>query len=724
MISNSNISVSVIIPVFNAEKYLHDCIDSVINQTLKNIEIICIDDGSTDNSMHILQAYKRKDSRVIILTNKNKYAGTARNAGMKVAKGDYFAFLDSDDYYIHPSGLECLYHLSRSMGLDFIKCSSYLYDTHTNKVFTNAHYSHERVNQKDTILTFSACTKELLSIADVAWNGLYRADFLRENHIIFNSLKCVNDRSFFISCLICADKIMVTNSYLTCYRINLDNSLIGKKSQNFDCQIQSYRIIKKIVQSNALPISLQQQILKSELNQIFIWYEKLLSIGANVFDVEEQICKFIDTYDYTDVGDDYLKHFQYAYTFNRFKRRSKIVYTTDPVVSPAISVIIPTYNSVRYLSECIESILLQSFSNYEIICIDDGSIDKTVELLTEYAQRDQRFMLLQQNHQFAGHARNYAITRACGDYLVFIDSDDTIDENYLELLYAEALNRQADVVVSPRISWDGAFKKSVMDNWIAKKRLTQKRPFNYRDDPDHILCFCCGAPGGKIFNRKFVLENSIHFLDIQRSEDFYFVLGAIARAEKISLINTARYCYRRTNPNSLESTKDNTPTLFWDATLLFRQSLEDLDYFDDIKRSYLNNTLVRFSFNIKAIKTVSGFKQIFDKLLEIYDVELELHQHSKSYFFEGDHYKFLSSLVEHHSYDDYLFHEYKKQQELQSLYKNELNKIKSSRSYKYGRILTYMPRKLRGCILCYQQHGMAYTLNRIKHKLIRHIRRK
>ena len=91
--------VSVIIPVYNVDQYLSQCLDSVVNQTLEDIEIICVDDGSTDNSLKILMEYAEKDSRVIVLRQQNKGAGVARNYGMNIAKGKYFSFLDSDDFF-------------------------------------------------------------------------------------------------------------------------------------------------------------------------------------------------------------------------------------------------------------------------------------------------------------------------------------------------------------------------------------------------------------------------------------------------------------------------------------------------------------------------------------------------------------------------------------------------------------------------------------------------
>ena len=99
MEDTENPMVSVIIPVYNAEAYLEECLDSVVNQTLKNIEIICVNDGSTDNSLDILKEYQEKDDRVIIINQENQGAGVARNQGIKVAKGNYLSILDADDFF-------------------------------------------------------------------------------------------------------------------------------------------------------------------------------------------------------------------------------------------------------------------------------------------------------------------------------------------------------------------------------------------------------------------------------------------------------------------------------------------------------------------------------------------------------------------------------------------------------------------------------------------------
>ena len=117
------VKVSVIIPVYNVEPYLKQCMDSVVGQTLKEIEIICVDDGSTDGSLDILREYAAEDNRIQIIEQKNAGAGAARNNGMRHATGKYLSFLDSDDFF-EPRMLEKAYDLAEKDQADFVAYKS------------------------------------------------------------------------------------------------------------------------------------------------------------------------------------------------------------------------------------------------------------------------------------------------------------------------------------------------------------------------------------------------------------------------------------------------------------------------------------------------------------------------------------------------------------------------------------------------------------------------
>ena len=121
------IKISVIIPVYNAEKYLRECLDSVIGQALQDIEIICVDDGSTDSSLSVLQKYAAKDTRLKIVVQANQGAAAARNVGMAVAQGEYLAFLDADDLYC-PEALQTAYACATKSNADMVVFEADFFD--------------------------------------------------------------------------------------------------------------------------------------------------------------------------------------------------------------------------------------------------------------------------------------------------------------------------------------------------------------------------------------------------------------------------------------------------------------------------------------------------------------------------------------------------------------------------------------------------------------------
>lgn len=133
-IENKNILISVIIPIYNAELYLQKCLDSVVNQTLKDIEVICVDDGSTDNSVDIIKKYMMSDSRIKLFQQSNKGAGAARNYGLKYAIGKYVHFLDSDDW-LDLSAYEKTHNVIEETKSDIC---IFLYTRYDNKKIQNA----------------------------------------------------------------------------------------------------------------------------------------------------------------------------------------------------------------------------------------------------------------------------------------------------------------------------------------------------------------------------------------------------------------------------------------------------------------------------------------------------------------------------------------------------------------------------------------------------------
>ena len=235
--------ISIIIPVYNAEQYLMQCLDSILEQPFRDIEVICIDDGSTDGSLDILAGYQRKDPRIRVLTQENQYAGVARNHGMKHARGEYIHFMDADDWVL-PEIYEDWYNIAKDQEADVCAAAYNIHDISTGKT-TKKDNSPSKLH----IYTcnFSQRPKELLYASVVPWNKIYRREFLEQEKIQFEELFCANDRSFYFRVITKAKAITFIKKAYINYNVNIPTSLTGTaRLQHFDCHFRSFQTIWKI----------------------------------------------------------------------------------------------------------------------------------------------------------------------------------------------------------------------------------------------------------------------------------------------------------------------------------------------------------------------------------------------------------------------------------------------------------------------------------------------
>lgn len=221
--------ISVIIPVYNTAKFLRQCLDSVVTQTLHDIEIICIDDGSTDASLDILNEYAANDSRITILTQQNKGAGAARNAGMRAAHGEYIHFLDSDDM-ISPGAYKVLYETASAEKLDVLQfnCKAFFESKETEKNFSShaEPFSHPHndipcMNGEDF---FVYQQKDHIDFSAVCM-AIYRFSHLKSISLTFIEGIIHEDNSFPFICILKAQRVAFISAKLYLYRIRAGSTM-------------------------------------------------------------------------------------------------------------------------------------------------------------------------------------------------------------------------------------------------------------------------------------------------------------------------------------------------------------------------------------------------------------------------------------------------------------------------------------------------------------------
>ena len=213
--------LSIIIPIYNVEKYLTKCIESVINQTYKNLEIILVNDGSTDNSKDIINKYSLIDSRIKVINKKNGGLSDARNVGIEIAKGDYIAFLDSDDW-IELNMYEKLYSYIKQENADIVQCS---YQEVYNEEVNNQKIKEEikLISGKDSLYNLYG---ENHGKTVVVWNKIYKRELF--NDIRFPKGKYHEDEFTTYKLLYKANKIVDLNLPLVYYR-QRDGSIMNSK---------------------------------------------------------------------------------------------------------------------------------------------------------------------------------------------------------------------------------------------------------------------------------------------------------------------------------------------------------------------------------------------------------------------------------------------------------------------------------------------------------------
>lgn len=204
-------AVSVIVPIYNVEQYLSKCIESIINQTLSNIEIILVDDGSTDNSGTIAGFYEKKDSRIKVIHKKNGGQGSARNKGIEIAIGEYIGFVDSDDW-VDLDMYEVLYKEAKNSCSDIAICSRKVFDGE-NQIKTIVKPENNIIeNVNENILDYIV-NQLLYSHTVVVYNKIYKSNIIKDNKIFFKEVREVGseDALFNFQILFYTNRIVVKN---------------------------------------------------------------------------------------------------------------------------------------------------------------------------------------------------------------------------------------------------------------------------------------------------------------------------------------------------------------------------------------------------------------------------------------------------------------------------------------------------------------------------------
>ena len=239
--------VSVIVPIYNVERYLEEALDSLQRQTLKDIEIICVNDGSKDSSLSIMKRYAEEDERFVIIDKENGGYGKAMNVGLDKATGEYVGILEPDDY-VPLNMYEDLYQVAKEQDLDFVKADFYRFTTDEetqdkHMVYNHLDRTHENYNEVICPRERPLVTRFIMN----TWSGIYRRAFLEEHHIRHNETPGASfqDNGFFWQTFMYAKRAMFLDKPYYCNRRDNPNSSVNSKEKVY-CMNIEYDYIRDI----------------------------------------------------------------------------------------------------------------------------------------------------------------------------------------------------------------------------------------------------------------------------------------------------------------------------------------------------------------------------------------------------------------------------------------------------------------------------------------------
>ncbi len=224
-----NPKISIIVPIYNSEKFISECLNSIIHQTLAGFEVICVNDGSTDSTQSILEVYQKRDSRIRIINQENAGLSAARNAGIKVATGEYIGFVDSDDW-VSSDFFEKLYYMAKENEADIVMGMVDIYYSILEKK-SKSTWINTIINTFETDIVVSVADRKKVINTNAVWNKLFLRDFVNQYNFLFYEGLCWEDNPFTVMTTIKANKVCIVRDVVYCYRVH-GNSITGKADYN------------------------------------------------------------------------------------------------------------------------------------------------------------------------------------------------------------------------------------------------------------------------------------------------------------------------------------------------------------------------------------------------------------------------------------------------------------------------------------------------------------
>ena len=546
--------VSILMPSLNSVAFIRECMDSVVNQTLQEIEIICVDAGSTDGTLEILKEYERKDSRIRIIISDKKSMGYQYNLGLDAATGEYVGMVETDDW-IELNTFESLWTTANKQDVDIVAANQYLYHTKPEV------YNHPFENLSKCPYERVFCPRDVLqsfAVKPLIWSAIYRRSMLKENSIRFNETPGASfqDISFHFMVMTVAKTAFFLDRYFYHYRSDSETQSVHSDGKVY-CMCDEARYYEQFLEHRPAD---KLRLLKPFVTWIYDKYFWNFIRIAPCFQWEflMQFRKELLRYRQAGLLNESPSNTSGYNTFRKgfheiidnpvdFYKKYCKKYCTCPTAeklptpkliresqteTPDISIIIPLCNEENRIAVSLESAQKQTLENIEIVCVDDGSDDATLKKVMERAEADSRFTVLHQDNRGSGSAKNRGLEYARGKYVLFLYGGDRLREDAAERLVFLADKNGLDMVAFDFVS----ISEKDKENQVSCKRKSNAE--EVKTGADYFCSSCednCYKPFAytALYNRNYLMYRSIHFNDVIFYEDRSFMFSALTGADRV-----------------------------------------------------------------------------------------------------------------------------------------------------------------------------------------------
>ena len=309
-------------------------------------------------------------------------------------------------------------------------------------------------------------------------------------------------------------------------------------------------------------------------------------------------------------------------------------------MAPKVSIIIPIYNSEKYLERLFGSIQQQTLEDFEVICVNDGSTDNSKIIIENIAKSDQRFRIINQRNAGEGAARNTGLASALGEYIVFFDSDDFVERNMLAEMVEAAEADNAEIVICSIDAYYEIEDRFEPNEWAVSKEVVPTRRVFAPEDIENIFSNIVGYAANKLYKKDFIESHRIFFQEIRTHGDLAFSYAALAASKRIIYLDEPFYHHRIREGSLTSTTQDDYWSCLFEALLFLKTELDRLGAWSRFEKDFVNYALKMAHWKLGRVKGKTKII-IDDALRNVWFEKLGLLKYSKNYFYKPYLYDFM-----------------------------------------------------------------------------------